>query len=172
MDKPQKQLSDSDRAAARKLDIAFIIIGAAIIAGCGILFGRGVAEHLKYLTADDKMTVIAEFVEAKSSRGNYKTDADGDIVFDEVFDVTYEYCIDDQPHTFVRENESTYNQENITLRLYRNGSEPYQQTDMYGMWAGVHWFLLFLSVYIGIKMILSGAKSLRKQKTEAEKPAA
>ena len=176
MAKSQKQLSDSDRTAARKLDIAFIIIGAAVILGCGALFGRGVAEHLRYLTADKKISVIAEFVKAASSRGNYKVtytrNSEGDLVYDEVFDVTYQYYIDDQPYTFVRENQSTYNQENITLRLYRNGSEPYQQTDMYGMWAGVHWVLLFLSVYIGIRMILSGAKSLRKQKTGAEKPAA
>ena len=169
MAKPKKQLSDSDLAAAGKLDIAFIIIGAAVIVGCGALFGRGAAEHLKYLTADQKINVTAEFVEAASSRGNYRLDADGNPDFDEVFDVTYQYFIDDQPHTFVRENAPAYNTENITLLLYRSGSEPYQQTDMYGMWAGVHWILLFLSVYIGIRMILSGAKSLKKQKTEAGK---
>ena len=44
-------IAEDNRKAAHKLDIAFIIIGAAIILGFGTLFGRGVAEHLKYLTA-------------------------------------------------------------------------------------------------------------------------
>lgn len=164
---------EAEQKAAHKLDIAFIIIGIAVILGCGYLFGRGAAEHLRYLTADEKLRVTAQFVEAKNSRSKAKmVDADGSISFDEVFDVVYQYRIEDQTYTFVRENEPTYNEKDIELRLFRSGSEEFRQTDMYGMWAGMHWFLLLLSLYIGVKLILSGAKSLRKEKNETEKPAA
>ncbi|MBR6717729.1 MAG: hypothetical protein IKI77_05215 [Oscillospiraceae bacterium] len=171
MAKQQKQLSEADRSAARKLDIAFIIIGLAIFFGLGALFLRGVAGHLAYLTADDKIEVPAKLVSYEVSNSNSKTvkNANGidEETHDTTYDLTYEYSIGDQVFTYVRENEPTYNEDDITLRLYRSGSEPYQQTDMYGMWAGLHWALLLLSAYIGIRLFLSGVKSLRKSKQAA-----
>ena len=67
------------------------------------------------------------------------------------------------------------------INLSRSGSEEYRQTDMYGMWAGAHWFMLFLSVFIGFSLIRSGVKSIKARKagtdtesrpeTDAENPA-
>ena len=67
------------------------------------------------------------------------------------------------------------------INLSRSGSEEYRQTDMYGMWAGAHWSMLFLSVFIGFSLIRSGVKSIKARKagtntesgpeTDAENPA-
>ena len=125
MAKQQKQLSEADRSAARKLDIAFIIIGLAIFFGLGALFLRGVAGHLAYLTADDKIEVPAKLVSYEVSNSNSKTvkNANGidEETHDTTYDLTYEYSIGDQVFTYVRENEPTYNEDDITLRLYRSG---------------------------------------------------
>lgn len=167
--------------AAHKLDIAFIIIGAAIILGFGALFGRGVAEHLKYLTAGDKLRVRAEFVKADARDSTKEIDDEGFVSYKQMYDVTYQYHIGDQAYTYIREDESTYNDKPVELRLYRRGSEEYHETDMYGMWAGAHWFMLFLSVFIGFSLIRSGVKSIKARKagtntesgpeTDAENPA-
>lgn len=173
-------ITEENRKAAHKLDIAFII-GAAIILGFGALFGRGVAEHLKYLTAGDKLRVRAEFVKADARSGTKETDIDGNVSHNQMYDITYEYQVGDQTYTYVRKNETAYNERDIELRLYRSGSEEYRQTDMYGMWAGAHWFMLFLSVFIGFSLIRSGVKSIKARKagtntesgpeTDAENPA-
>ena len=174
-------ITEENRKAAHKLDIAFIIIGAAIILGFGALFGRGVAEHLKYLTAGDKLRVRAEFVKADVRSGTKETDIDGNVSHNQMYDITYEYQVGDQTYTYVRKDETAYNERDIELRLYRSGSEEYRQTDMYGMWAGAHWFMLFLSVFIGFSLIRSGVKSIKAReagtdteadpKTDAENPA-
>lgn len=174
-------ITEENRKAAHKLDIAFIIIGAAIILGFGALFGRGVAEHLKYLTAGDKLRVRAEFVKADARSGTKETDIDGNVSHNQMYDITYEYQVGDQTYTYVRKDETAYNERDIELRLYRSGSEEYRQTDMYGMWAGAHWFMLFLSVFIGFSLIRSGVKSIKARKagtntesgpeTDAENPA-
>ncbi|MBR3268891.1 MAG: hypothetical protein IKI58_09285 [Oscillospiraceae bacterium] len=152
----------SERSISKGIDIAFIVIGLAVFLGLGAFFLKGVIAHIEYLTADDKLTVTAKYVNVTVKRGKAKMDSEGNVTSDEMYDITYEYCIDDQPHTYVRKNRSTYNQKDVKLRLYRNSSEEeYRETDMYGMWAGVQWFLLALSAYIGIKLILFGGKSLR-----------
>ena len=157
-------IAEENQRAAHKLDIAFIIIGLAIILGFGALFGRGVADHLKYLTAGDKIKVLAEFVKADVRNGTKETDIDGNVSYNQMYDITYEYQIGDKTYTYVRKDETTYNERDIELRLYRNGSEEYRQTDMYGMWAGAHWFMLLLSVFIGYSMIRSGIKSIKARK--------
>ncbi len=159
------------RKAARKLDAAFIIIGAAIIAGFGTLFGRGVIEHLGYLTARDKITVNADFVIAVARKAEKETDDEGFVSYNQMYDVAYAYQIGNQTYTYIRKDQAAYNDKPIELRLYRRGSEEYHETDMYGMWAGAHWFMLFLSVFIGIKLIRSGAKSIKERKAGTDKAA-
>ncbi len=155
----------SERSISKGIDIAFIVIGLAVFLGLGAFFLKGVITHIEYLTADDKLTVTAKYVNVTVKRGKAKMDSEGNVTSDEMYDITYEYCIDDQPHTYVRKNRSTYNQKDVKLRLYRNSSEEeYRETDMYGIWAGMYWFLLALSAYIGIRLIIFGAKSLRKDR--------
>ncbi len=164
---------DYSRAAAKGIDIAFIVIGLIFIVVLGGLFLRGVIGHIRYLTADDKQTVTARFVSVTEHRGKATTDYDGSVSYESVYDITYEYSIGDRPRTYVRKNRASYNEKDIKLRLYRNGSEEFRETDMYGMWAATHWTLMFLSVYIGIRLIRSGVKSLRKSgqnPPDAQKP--
>ena len=161
----------SERSASRGIDIAFIVIGLAVFFGLGALFLRGVIGHLKYLTSDEKHTVTAKFVSVSVSASKGKMNEEGAEQSSYMYDITYEYNLDDQPHTYVRKGRSTYDEKDITLCIYRNGTEDFQVTDMYGMWAAVHWIMLALSAFIGIRLILSGSRSLRNRKKPEENPA-
>lgn len=162
----QKTVSESEKKISKGIDIAFIVIGLAMVLGLGALFGRGVWKHLIYLTAKDKITVTGKYVSAVRKETGVKVQQyeDGTWEYTELFDVTYEYELDGQTCTFTRRDVSSYTTDDITLRLFRRGDEPYQQTDMYGAWAGMQWVLLALSVYLGVKAIIFGVKSLKNEK--------
>lgn len=164
MSSPQNK---SDRKISFGIDIAFIVIGLAVLLGLGFYAGKGVAEHLRWLTAKDKRTVTAQFVSVTDIKtGLREKDEDGNVYAVTHYDVTYRYELDGQTCTYVREDRTTYNYDDIELRFFRNGAGEYQRTDMYGMWAGVQWFLLLLAVWIGGRMIRFGVRSLKQDKAE------
>jgi hypothetical protein len=164
MDIAAKQ--QEEKKISKGIDIAFIIIGLAMLFGLGALFGSGVWKHLTYLTAKDKITVTGKYAGAvrKETGVKVKQYEDGTWEYADLYDVTYEYEVDGQTCTFTRRDVSTFTKDDVPLRLYRTGSGEYQQTDMYGAWAGMQWVLLALSVYLGLKAIRFGVRSLKQDK--------